>query len=122
MSNMRLYWIIRHAKRRKKQMAKEQALIRVWRVTDTLGEVHSVKAHFMFQPEDGSLSFRYKTDTQSYVPAAFGTKQWVSCILLDPPAEEPLKAPTGASPPKQAPVTPFPKRGPHRQLDDEIPF
>lgn len=114
-------------------MAKEQAELKTWRVTDTLGNVEMVKAHFMFREETGGLTFRYKTDTQSYVPACYGAGQFVSCILLDPPAE-PATAPTGA-PPKQASVTPFQKRNHpqgrgrnaplHRDLeplDDEIPF
>ncbi|ESX17900.1 hypothetical protein X766_16050 [Mesorhizobium sp. LSJC255A00] len=66
-------------------------------------------------------TFRFKTDTQSYVPACYGAGQFVSCILLDPPAE-PAAAPTGTLPPKQAPVIPFHKRGRYAQLDDEIPF
>ncbi|RWB40435.1 MAG: hypothetical protein EOQ44_25160 [Mesorhizobium sp.] len=102
-------------------MANEPAPLKTWRVTDRLGNVEFIKAHFMFTEEStGVVSFGYKTPTQSYVPAVFGAGQYISCILENPPVEE--QPAEGSRPKGVLPFQPKPNRRHKQELDDEIPF
>jgi hypothetical protein len=110
-------------------MSKENTKLQTWRVIDKLGNIELIDAHFMFQDKDtGALTFRFKTPTQSYVPAAFGAGQWVSCVLQTiPKADEAPIAPTAPKADARRSRRPRETEDYRRPLsyaspDDEIPF